>query len=636
VTRGERRFSLASTVTYSVSRGLRRSLALSRRDELHEAAARARALLWFGVPSPWLYCASRFKERPMQTLRRAVAVLTFPAIAWLGAACERTDTPTEAPALVAVVAQAFPAGVDLVVDKDGLASTTDCNAITTAYTTIGAAVTDAAPGDTIGVCPATYTENVDVNVMNLTLVGAQAGQPVLTRVFGGPFESTVIGISTMGDNPVFEVTAPNVTIDGFSVRDIIALTGSAIGIGVKVSVSGANGSGALVKNNIIDGVITPDLNSASSAQAIYLQQGPDNVVISGNAMSNIRSDRSAKGVFIGDATGSTNSSDNVLIIGNSISNVTSDSRGAYGVLINRGRGTVANSGLIIRNNTITTLAGTGLFNPSWVHAIGLEANTPGVLVRDNSITALVNSSPDVVAVFFEDNPTYATGMVIQNNFNVTPAAYGIAVNPGTATGDVDGTCNWWGDPTGPGPVGPSLAGAKVSPRVDYTPWLSAPSPNGACIGGQPSTPGKVTGGGQIDGDPVFAVDGVLLSLPALVPSLSDPNSQANFGFVVQQAEGEESPRGNLEYNDHGAGVRIKAISFDKLVISDGACGLQTHAEFTGMATVENQTGPHTEPLTVKVDDCGNPGTMGDKFGITTVPSYSNGPSVLIGGNIKIH
>jgi hypothetical protein len=31
----------------------------------------------------------------MQTLRRTVAVLTFPAIAWLGAACER-DTPTEA------------------------------------------------------------------------------------------------------------------------------------------------------------------------------------------------------------------------------------------------------------------------------------------------------------------------------------------------------------------------------------------------------------------------------------------------------------------------------------------------------------------------------------------------------------
>ena len=578
-----------------------------------------------------------------QTLRRTLATLIVPAIAWLGGACARTDAPTEAPALVAAVVQAFPAGVDLVVDKDGFASTTDCDdVVTTPYTTIGAAVTDAAPGDTIGVCPATYDENVDVNVTNLTLVGAQAGNPVATRIFGDPLESTVIGISTVGDNPVFEISAPNVTIDGFSVRDIIALTGSAIGIGVKVT-----GNGALVKNNIIDGVITPDLNSASSAQAIYLQNGPDDVVISGNDMSNIHSVRSAKGVFIGDAN-STNPSTNVLIEGNSISGVTSDSRGAYGVTINNGSSSAPktiNTGLVIRNNSITNLVGLSTLAPTfngWVHAIGLEANTPGVIVRDNSITALVSPSSNRVAVFFEDNPSYASGMVNQNDFNVTNAAFGIAVHPAlVVTGqDVDGECNWWGDPSGPGQglgsVGPGVVGAKVTAGVDFTPWLSAPSGFGACIGGQQSTPGKVTGGGQIDGDPVFAVDGVLLSLPALVPSLANPNSRASFGFVIKQAVDAQFPTGNLEYNDHDAGVRIKATSFDRLVISDGTCGAQTHAEFTGMATVENQTGTHTEPLTVKVDDCGNPGTMGDKFGITTVPSYSNGPSVLIAGNIKIH
>ena len=39
----------------------------------------------------------------MQTLRRTVAVLTLPAIAYLGTGCERTDTPTgvRAVALVA-------------------------------------------------------------------------------------------------------------------------------------------------------------------------------------------------------------------------------------------------------------------------------------------------------------------------------------------------------------------------------------------------------------------------------------------------------------------------------------------------------------------------------------------------------
>ena len=132
----------------------------------------------------------------------------------------------------------------------------------------------------------------------------------------------------------------------------------------------------------------------------------------------------------------------------------------------------------------------------------------------------------------------------------------------------------------------------------------------------------MTGGGQIEGDPVFAIDGVLLSLPALVPSLADPQSQANFGFVVQ-AQSSGPPTGNLEYNDKSAGVRIKAISFDKLVITPGTCGLGTqHAEFTGMATVINsEMGTSTtEPLSVKVDDCGNPGSMGTSLASRLAPT----------------
>jgi hypothetical protein len=143
--------------------------------------------------------------------------------------------------------------------------------------------------------------------------------------------------------------------------------------------------------------------------------------------------------------------------------------------------------------------------------------------------------------------------------------------------------------------------------------------------------GKVTGGGQIQGDPVFSVDGVLLSVPALVPSLADPRSQASFGFVVQDGG---APTGNLEYNDHPAGVRIKATSISSLFITAGTCGSNTHATFTGTAEVIQSTGTTTESFTVQVDDCGEPGTS-DTFGIMTT-TYSNGPSTLIGGNIQIH
>jgi hypothetical protein len=243
---------------------------------------------------------------------------------------------------------------------------------------------------------------------------------------------------------------------------------------------------------------------------------------------------------------------------------------------------------------------------------------------------LTSPSSDAVAVWFEANPSFSTATVNENNFDVTIAAYGIAVDPAiVGTGAVDGTCNWWGDPNGPGPVGPSLTGAKVSPRVTYTPWLTAPTPVGACIGGA-STPGKVTGGGQIEGDPLFSPLGDLLSLPALA------TSQATFGFVATCCP--ES--GNLEYNDHGMDVRIKAESVDGLSITSPgkscpATPGSKHATFTGTAWVIRPAATMEEPYTVEVDDCGEPGTA-DTFDIKTTTYPSGGPSTLVGGNIQIH
>ena len=199
-------------------------------------------------------------------------------------------------------------------------------------------------------------------------------------------------------------------------------------------------------------------------------------------------------------------------------------------------------------------------------------------------------------------------------------------------GVLDATCNWWGDASGPGPVG-SGSGARVTPNVDYAPWLTAPAPGGACVGG--ATSGKVTGGGQIQGDPMFSPLGDLLSVPALIPSLADPGAQATFGFVVTCC----AAKGNLEYNDHSMDVRIKAQSIDVLIISSPgtscpATSGSKHARFTGTAAVIRSTGTNTEPFTVDVDDCGEPGTA-DTFGIKTT-TYSNGPNTLIGGNIQIH
>src|SRR5207249_1190925 len=113
-------------------------------------------------------CVSR--RRPMQTLRRTVAVLTLPAIAYLGAACER-DTPTEAPPRpVATVG-----GPTCDVPAD--------------YATIQLAVND--PGcTTIDVAAGLYPETVTIP-RTLTLNGAQANVDARTRAVPLASESVV-------------------------------------------------------------------------------------------------------------------------------------------------------------------------------------------------------------------------------------------------------------------------------------------------------------------------------------------------------------------------------------------------------------------------------------------------------------
>ena len=70
------------------------------------------------------------------------------------------------------------------------------------------------------------------------------------------------------------------------------------------------------------------------------------------------------------------------------------------------------------------------------------------------------------------------------------------------------------------------------------------------------------------------------------------------------------------------------------MIEFGICRQNTHATFTGTASVIRSVGTTTEPFTVEVGDCGEPGTA-DTFIIKTT-TYSNGPDTLTGGNIQIH
>jgi hypothetical protein len=352
-----------------------------------------------------------------------------------------------------------------------------CSVPSIAYPSIQAAANDATCTE-IDVAAGSYFENVVVDNPT-TIKGAQAGTDARGRV---GLESTVNGANPIGANPVFKIRAAGVTIDGFTVKNSIT-TGAAVGIDIK-----STATGAVITNNIIDGVTTTDTGGNGTGQGVYLEAGPDNVTIFQNDIKNVSGAFSTKGVHIGDGS-STDSSVNVVINANSISNITSTTRGSYGVSINNGNGHTSNTGLVITNNTISNLTGGG-----WLHAIGLEAKTPGVVVTGNTISNLTGPATGTFGVWFEseEGSSFATALVNENNFNLTPTQFGIIVDPALSTAFpalfVDGTCNWWNSPSGPTAASnPSGTGARVTPNVTYKPWLISPAPGGDCIGGNVPT-----------------------------------------------------------------------------------------------------------------------------------------------------
>ena len=529
-----------------------------------------------------------------------------------------------------------------------------CSVPSGAYPNIQSAVNDPAC-TTIMVAPGAYLEDVTIS-RPLTLLGPNNG----TSWNGsrGP-EAVVTGVNTFN-----LLNGQGVTIDGFHINGSFA-----------VYVAGSS-TGTTIENNIISGTtraLTLDapgsnanvLNNslASPIRSMHLSNGPyTNLDVNGNRFSG-----DGDIFFSGNSaiTGFAFNSNSVEHYANIASNITNGV--VSGNVFNAPVGSALDLQISLHQSTMTNNLFEGndanaclqLFGsqfalvpshdvaisenifrncggpaPPWNFAIQLSPDIFNVEVTNNTITN------GFEGVNTRDATPWTVSPTIHVNFNNITDNTSFGVRNGQLMGVLNAECNWWGSASGPGPVGPGT-GDNVSTNVDYTPWLIAPAPGGRCLGGVPSTPGKATGGGQIEGDPVFSLTdqifnplGTLVSVPAVMPSVSDPNGRASFGFVVKCC----AVTGNLEYKDHAMDVRIKARSVDRLIISSPGTSCPAapgskHATFTGMADVIRSTGTTSEPFTVDADDCGEPGTN-DTFGIQTT-TYSNGPKLLIGGNIQI-
>jgi hypothetical protein len=345
-----------------------------------------------------------------------------------------------------------------------------CTVPAAAHPTIQSAIDDSVC-DTINVAPGIYNENLLIQ-RPLTLNGAQAAQPVAGRTSGGPAESVLRGANPTGSVAVIVIDAARVTVDGFTISNSV-VANAATGINVKPASNDPN-----IRNNIIDGIVTSE-TGAGTAQAIFIESGPIRIVINNNLLQNIAGNQSAQAIFIGDGAVS-NHTDNVYIHDNRITGVTSTNGGAYGFLVRTPAGT---SSIAVISNDMSNLEGGTL-----VHAISFVGDVDLPSVMYNNFTNLIGPASDNVAVAFADDPNVFRSSVNDNNFNLTISSYGIRIPDGltSTTGPLNGACNWWGSPDGPGPVGPGH-GARVSPGVLYSSWLVAPLPspefaNALCTG----------------------------------------------------------------------------------------------------------------------------------------------------------
>jgi hypothetical protein len=510
----------------------------------------------------------------------------------------------------------------LVVDDDGMASATDCNDTTPAYTTISAAVAAASAGDTIKVCPGLYAEQVQIT-KTLTLQGAQFGVDARTRPFVASNESII-------DDPCgpVQIEADKVTLNGFTVQ------GSTLpdpcflaGIWTNPGFSGTDGGHQILNNIVQNNISGIELDSTclySTLVQFNLVQnnnnagpGSGNGIQTNFGLCNATIDKNK-------FSGHLNSS--VLVVAPSTLNVTNNE------LVGGTPERIVFAG--VSNSTVSGNVSMGSTSSGTIRLFGSDSN---VMIDGNT---LLNGMRGIRV----DNPfgiDINSGVTAHMNCIQGNSLAGLEVEAAGHMGTLNAENNWWGSSTGPtnasNPGGTGDAVIDPDNNVDFTPWLTTPL-GPPCPAAPPAnTPGKATGGGKIESSSSStSLDAVLELATLLVQSSSSPTSvggQATFGFSVSCC----APKGNLEYNDQGANVRIKASSISSFVITSPstACPTGKHAQFMGMA---NQNGTMVS-FTVDVDDCGEPGSAPgigpDMFKISTTGGYmAEGP--LIGGNIQIH
>ena len=275
---------------------------------------------------------------------------------------------------------------------------------------IQAAVDDAAEDATVEVGPGTYNESVTIDTKNVTLTST-----------AGPEQTKI----TDPDNhkETVEVTASNVTVDGFTVTSGETVDSNYGSYGIRVIPRSGDINGVTVKNNILK-----NISDVYRATGVSVSAG-----VTGNQLQDITVENNT--VYDIETTVTTRPK-----AGNSI---------AKGITLN---GDVKSSEVI--NNNITDIGGE---ESAGAHGITLDGGGPtNFTVANNRINSLeINQSVSEEDPYFDDKSAIIVGgfadlgdnhSVYSNNL-LDGQVY--RYDAGEATDTLDATSNWWGATNGP-------------------------------------------------------------------------------------------------------------------------------------------------------------------------------------------
>jgi uncharacterized repeat protein (TIGR01451 family) len=340
----------------------------------------------------------------------------------------------------------------------------------TTFTTIQAAINAANPGDTILADAGVYAESVTVN-KPLVLEGAQHGVDAQNGRPGA--QESILDAATNNGQTLFNITASNVTIDGFTVQN--ATNANQFGFGILM---GAGTSGTQLLNNIVqDNIAGIALaNNSTSNQTVIRQNLIQNNNQPGPVTgTGIYSDQFSAGGTLSDVL-----IDNNTFTGNSDAGLdfssTDTTKPATRITISNNLFDTNARGLLAFNLTSSAIR-MNTFSNSTSNAtadIRLFEGVNGVTITNN---LLQNGAGRAVRIS-NSGTGAADAANIQFNQNSIAGYTGPAgiFQVDNYSGTLNATNNWWGSATGPttpnNPGGTGQTLGDPNNQVFFSPFLT--------------------------------------------------------------------------------------------------------------------------------------------------------------------